>query len=245
MNNLLTSTNISTIFMSPDFRIKRYTPSATELLNLIPSDIGRPLKDITRKFSDAALFGDAESVLKTLIPLSKEVMSDEGKWFIRRILPYRTQENKIQGVVVTFTDVTERKKVEEELQMHEERFRLLVANVQDFAILMLDPEGLVVTWNVGAERLKGYKAEEIIGENFSRFYTPEDIAENKPEKELKTALETGQATEEGWRVRKDGSSFWASVIITALRDDDGMVRGFAKIIRDITERKKTEEEIKD
>ena len=116
MNNLLTSTDIATLFMSPDFRIKRYTPSATELLNLIPSDIGRPLNDITRKFSDDALFDDAESVLRTLIPLSKEVLTNDGKWFIRRILPYRTQEDKIQGVVVTFTDVTERKKVEEELQ---------------------------------------------------------------------------------------------------------------------------------
>ncbi len=129
----------------------------------------------------------------------------------------------------------------EELRKSEERFRLLVANVKDYAIFMLDPEGRVETWNAGAEHLKGYKAEEIIGEHFSRFYTAEDIAGNRPEAELKKAMETGQAEEEGWRVRKDGSLFWAGVTITALRDDNGMLRGFAKVTRDITKRKLAEE----
>jgi PAS domain S-box-containing protein len=145
---------------------------------------------------------------------------------------------RMAGIV---QDITARKQAEAELRTSEERFRLLVANVKDYAIFMLDPEGRVVTWNAGAEHLKGYKAEAIIGENFSRFYTAEDVARNKPEKELKTALELGQAEEEGWRVRKDGSIFWASVLITALRDDNGILHGFAKITRDITERKQAEE----
>ena len=116
--------------------------------------------------------------------------------------------------------------------------------MKDFAIFMLDPEGRVIAWNFGAERLKGYKEEEIIGEHISRFYTAEEIALNLPEKELRTALEIGQAAEEGWRVRKDGSTFWASIVITALRDSNGMLRGFAKIVRDITERKKAEDKNK-
>ncbi len=140
-------------------------------------------------------------------------------------------------------DITDRKKAEEQLRKSEERFRLLVAGVKDYAIFMLDPEGKVETWNEGAEHLKGYKAEEIIGEHFSRFYTAEDIASNKPERELKAALETGETEDEGWRVRKDGSIFWASVLITALRDNNGMLYGFAKITRDITERKRAEVEL--
>jgi PAS domain S-box-containing protein len=142
-------------------------------------------------------------------------------------------------------DITERKQAEEALSKSEERFRLLVTGVKDYAIFMLDQEGNVVTWNAGAERLKGYKAEEIIGQHFSRFYTPEDIAGNQPEKELKTARTIGQAEEVGRRVRKDGSVFWAGVLLTALRDDKGMLRGFAKITRDITERKKAEEELQE
>jgi PAS domain S-box-containing protein len=113
LNNLLTSTNIATIFMSEDFRIKRYTPAATQLLNLIPGDIGRPLKDITRRFSDDSLFEDAVSVLRRLAPMGKEIESDDGKWFMRRILPYRTQDNRIEGVVVTFTDISDIKQAEE------------------------------------------------------------------------------------------------------------------------------------
>ncbi len=140
-------------------------------------------------------------------------------------------------------EINEHRQAEIALQESEERFKLLVANVKDYAIFMLGPEGRVETWNAGAERMQGYKAEEIIGEHLSRFFTSEDITANKPEKELKTALEIGEAEEEVWHVRKDGSLFWASVTITALRDVDGMLRGFVKITRDITERRKAEEEL--
>src|SRR5258708_10200274 len=108
---------------------------------------------------------------------------------------------------------------------------------------MLDLEGRVTTWNEGAERIKGYRAEEIIGQHFSKFYTPEAAALGKPALELKKAAEQGRFEEEGWRVRKDGSRFWASVVVTPLRDRTGKLRGFAKVTRDITERKQTEEQL--
>lgn len=119
---------------------------------------------------------------------------------------------------------------------------LLVDAVQEYAIFMLDPAGNVETWNQGAAQIKGYTAEEIIGRHFSVFYVPEEVAAGKPERELRQALAEGQIRDEGWRVRKDGSRFWANVVITAVRDDAGAVQGFAKITRDDTVRRQAEEQ---
>jgi PAS domain S-box-containing protein len=127
------------------------------------------------------------------------------------------------------------------LRESEERFRLLVESVKDYAIFMLDPEGRITTWNRGAQRIKGYGPEEIIGEHFSIFYTEEDVERGHPAHELRLAAAEGSYEEEGLRVRKDGSTFWASVVITALRDEEGDLQGFAKVTRDITARKETEE----
>jgi len=135
-------------------------------------------------------------------------------------------------------------KVEEGQLGSESSFRLLVQSVKDYAIIMLDPEGNVASWNEGAQKFKGYRAEEIVGKNFSIFYTPEDIARGKPAQELKIAADQGRFEDEGWRVRKDGSKFWANVTITALRDPDGSLRGFGKVTRDLTERKLVEEALK-
>jgi len=123
-------------------------------------------------------------------------------------------------------------------------FQLLIDNIRDYAILLLDPKGTVLTWNSGAERLKGWKAAEIIGQNFSRFYPPEDLAKGKTEMELKGALEEGRFEDEGWRVRKDGSRFWANVVITPLLDKNGELRGYGKVTRDLSERRKGEEKVR-
>jgi PAS domain S-box-containing protein len=120
-------------------------------------------------------------------------------------------------------------------------FRLLVEAVEDYAIFLIDSKGYVSTWNIGAKRIKGYNASEIIGQHFSRFYPEEDIAANKPGRELEIAIREGRLEDEGWRLRKDGSKFWANVIITALRDANGKLFGFAKVTRDITERMKAHE----
>ena len=124
----------------------------------------------------------------------------------------------------------------EKLKETEEGFRLLVEGVRDYAIYSLDPDGFVTTWNTGAQRIKGYTAEEIIGKHFSCFYTPEDVQSNHPDRALQIAAAEGKYEEENLRVRKDGSVFWATVLISALRDRTGELRGFAKVVQDITER---------
>jgi PAS domain S-box-containing protein len=156
----------------------------------------------------------------------------------------------LQGVVISaLTEAlhTARSRAEAstaEARSHEERFRLLVEGVEDYAIFMLDPDGRVASWNAGAKRINGYDEEEIIGERFSVFYTEEDVLKDHPEEELRVATSEGRYQEEGFRVRKDGSRFWASVLTTALRDEEGNLRGFSKVIRDITERKRAEDELK-
>jgi PAS domain S-box-containing protein len=138
-------------------------------------------------------------------------------------------------------DITARKRAEKTSREKDEQLRLLVDGVKDYAIFMLDPEGRVATWNQAAERIKGYRAHEIVGHHFSRFYLPEDLQNHKPERELQTAIAEGHYEEEGWRIRKDGSRFCAHVVITALRDETGKLRGFSKITRDVTEQRRAQE----
>ena len=138
-----------------------------------------------------------------------------------------------------------RRELEEQRRLTEESFRLMVESVTDYAIVMLDPEGRVVSWNSGAERIQGYRSEEIIGQHFSRFYSREDIAHGTPRRNLDIVVAKGRFEDEGWRLRKDGSAFWANVVITAIRDQDGNLRGFAKLTRDLTERRKVDAELTD
>src|SRR5262249_12875897 len=126
----------------------------------------------------------------------------------------------------------------------EERFRLLVDSVSDYAIFLLDTDGRVASWNAGAQRIKGYTASEIVGQSFERFYPPDKIASGWPREELRRAREQGRIEDEGWRIRKDGTRFWASVVITALRDSHGELQGYAKVTRDLTERREQEEALR-
>ncbi len=139
--------------------------------------------------------------------------------------PIRDAAGNVTGMLGIFWDITERKRVEAELHEAQERFRLLLDGVKDYAIYMLDPKGRVISWNAGAARIKGYQSEEILGKDFSCFYGAEDIAAGKPARELQESLSKGRFEEEHWRVRKDGSAFWASVVITPMYDDSGALRG--------------------
>ena len=137
------------------------------------------------------------------------------------------------------------KRTTERLRESEERFEVLIESIQDYAIYILDPSGFVVSWNNGAQRIKGYTAKEIVGKHFSRFYTPDDNRINKPTQNLEIAAAKGRYEDESLRLRKDGSIFWANVVITAIRDDSGNLTGFAKVVRDITERKAAEQRVQE
>jgi PAS domain S-box-containing protein len=155
----------------------------------------------------------------------------------------RDEHGDLRGYVKVTRDLSARRKAEEELRQSEERLRLMIESVRDYAIFMLNPDGYVATWNPGAERLKGYTAGEIIGQHFSRFYPPEELASGKPARELEIAASSGKFEEENVRVRKDGTRFWAGVVLSAVRNDKGELLGFAKITRDLTSRKRAAEEM--
>ncbi|MEP7130251.1 MAG: PAS domain S-box protein [Sphingomicrobium sp.] len=178
---------------------------------------------------------------------------DEG-WRVRKdgsrfwanvvIDPIRDPAGDLVGFAKVTRDLTDRRAAEEELRASEERFRLLVQSVTDYAIYMLDPQGHVSSWNAGAERFKGYSADEIMGQHFSRFYTDEDLEAGIPRIALETASSEGRFEAEGWRKKKDGSKFWASVIIDPIRNEGGELIGFAKVTRDLSEKRAIEEQLR-
>ena len=371
LQNLMGATQIATLFLDRHLRILRFTPRIGELFNIRPADRGRPLSDLTHQLGYDELTDDARRVLDRLVPIEREVQDRKGQWYLTRVLPYRSQTDHIEGVVITFVDITTRKKAEEALReseeqfralvdasasmvwttdaegrivddspswraftgqtfdewrgwgwlnavhpddrerveedwreavaMHtplnnrfrvyhapsgsyhmtslravplggrdgstrgwvgmnideshqheaeealrrsEERYRLLVENATEYAILMLDADGRIVSWSRGAERIFGYGEDEVLGEPATLMFTKADREAGVPEREMETAFRTGQASDDRWHVRKNGDRFWANGVMTALRDDEGALRGFAKVLRDNTERKRTEEELR-
>jgi PAS domain S-box-containing protein len=182
------------------------------------------------------------------------IFEEEG-WRVRKdgtqfwaavvLTAIRDDRGALVGFAKITRDVTERHRIQKELTHERELFQMFTQAVQDYAMFMLRPEGTVSTWNPGAARIKGYTADEIVGHHFSVFYTDEDVENGRPDRELEIASEAGRFEEEGIRVRKDGSRFWAHVVISRVTDNAGRIAGFAKITRDITERKQAEESIRE
>jgi PAS domain S-box-containing protein len=235
--------------LDPDGMVTSWNSGAERFKGYAPSEI------IGQHFSRFYTPEDQERGIpaKALETAQREGKFEAEGWRVRKdgtrfwayvvIDPIRQPKGEIIGYAKITRDLTERRAAEEELRRGQEQFRLLVQGVTDYAICMLDTKGLVSSWNLGAQRIKGYAPGEIIGQHFSRFYTDEDRAAGAPQEALETARRDGRFEKEGQRVRKDGTRFWAHVIIDAITNDAGEPIGFAKITRDITERRQAQEKL--
>jgi two-component system CheB/CheR fusion protein len=232
LKNLISSTDIATVFVDPAMRIKRFTPAAASLFNIIASDIGRSLFDITHKLEYDDLARDARAVFATLGTIEHEIRSTDGRNLLARLLPYRTVEDRIGGAVLTFVDVTGLRQAESDVDAGKERMQLIADTMTDFAILTLDLEGRMTSWSAGAIKLFGYTESEAIGQPFDILFRAEERALGAPAEKLRIARDTGRSPDERWMLRKDGSLFWGSGVTTPLHT--GNVDGYAKICRDIT-----------
>jgi two-component system CheB/CheR fusion protein len=230
--NLMNSTDIGTIFLDRQLRVKLSTPSAQRIFNLLPSDVGRKLSDITTRLLSEDLYPDIQQVLDRLNTIEREVQTTEGQHFLMRIRPYRTVDDRIDGVSVTFHDVTEWRQAESRVRASEEWLRLLIERAIDYAIFTVTADGRIDSWNPGAERMFGYKSDDIIGRDASLLFTAEDRAEGVPEAELRSALQNGRAIDERWHLRQDGTRLYCSGVMTPL--GAGRELRFAKIARDLT-----------
>ncbi|MEO6567148.1 MAG: chemotaxis protein CheB, partial [Opitutaceae bacterium] len=245
MSSLLASSDIAVVFLDTNFRIRRFTPAVRDLIELIPSDVGRPVKDMALKFVDPEFVTDIELVLEKLVPLEREIGSASGRFYVRRTLPYRTVDHRIGGVVVTFVDISRRREAEGALRESEERHRLILGGVKEYAIFMLDERGKFATWSPGAERVFGYTSGEAVGKSLDILLTPEDRAAGRAEKEMAQARSRDSASEDRWHVRKGGTRFWGSGVLAAVKDEGGHLRGFVTILRDNTDQKFAEEALRE
>ena len=230
LNNLIASNEIATIFVDSGMRIKRYTPRATDIFNIIATDIGRSLLDITHKLDYPELADDASTTFETLRPVEREVRSLDGRYYIVRMVPYRTTEDRIEGAVMTYFDISGRREAESRMLAAEGRMRLVAESARDYAIIILDVDGKVTSWNKGAERIFGYSEGEIVGQSVEAIFSDEDRANGMPAEEMRRAREEGRAEDERWHRHKDGTLLYCSGVMSPLRD--GESQGYAKIARD-------------
>ncbi|WP_137806331.1 CheR family methyltransferase [Pseudomonas sp. G(2018)] len=240
LTNLIASTDIATVFVDRNMRIRWFTPRATDIFSMLPVDTGRSLLDITHRLEYPELAEDAATVFESLNMIEREVSSNDQRWYIARLLPYRSSEDHIDGTVLTFIDITKRRTAEDELRLNEERMRLVAESTHDFAIIILDEHGVITDWNTGAELIFGYTKAEVLGAYYDLIFSPEDRAAGIPALELKAAREQGRGEDERWHLRKDGSRFYCSGEVTLLKGEN--LEGYVKIARDLTGHKRMHDE---
>jgi two-component system CheB/CheR fusion protein len=237
LQNLMVATDIGTIFLDRQLSVKGFTPRVQDVFNLIPADIGRPLSDITHKLKYDELAEDAAKVLRNLGNIEHEVQNNAGAWFLARIGPYRTLEGKIDGVVMTFVDITRRKLSEEKLWWQ----AAMVASSHD-AIISCSRLWKVVSWNDAAERLFGYKEAEVISRDIKFLSPPNNEAELN---EIRSAIARGEGkTLETVRVKKNGEPVNVSITFSLVKDGTGKAIGATEVLRDISSRKKAQEALR-
>jgi PAS domain S-box-containing protein len=239
MANLLNSTDVATVFLDRGQRVKLFTPSTRRLFSLMAADVGRPLRDIAPKVTDPDLERDAGDVLRDLAPREREVRTEDGHWYLRRVLPYRTRDDRIDGVVMVFVDITDREQKDAAVR----RLAAIVESSAD-AIFSKDLDGTIRTWNRGAERLYGYTRDEAVGRSVEMLF-PEDRAQEFAT--IMTRLRRGEAVEhlETERVRKDGRRVTVALTVSPIRAGNGEVVSASVTGRDITERKRAEEALRE
>lgn len=241
------ATDYAIFLLDAEGYVQSWSRGAERIKGYAPNEI------VGRHFSIFYLPEDRENEkpARALATVRREGRFEEEGYRLRKngarfwanvvITPLLDDAGGVRGFAKVTRDLSERRAAAEALRQSEERFRMLIEGVREYAIYMLDPRGVVTTWNVGAERLKGYSASEIIGQSFAKFFLEEDVASGKPERELVVAQTEGRFEDEGWRVRKDGTRFWANVVLSPLRASDGELLGFAKVTRDLSGRKQAEE----
>ncbi|HXW07996.1 MAG TPA: chemotaxis protein CheB [Vicinamibacterales bacterium] len=241
IQNLINSTEIGTIFLDRSMRIKFFSPPAREIFTLIPADRGRPLFDISSSLREPDLRPEIERVLDRLERVEREVRLRGDRWQLMRVLPYRTTDDRIDGVVLTFVDITPIKQAADRLRASQGRLRLVLESVTEYAIFTTDAHGHIDSWNPGAARAFGYAEAEILGRSAALLFTTDDRDRGVFEDEMRRAVDDGRSIDERWHVRKDGSRFFASGSASPLRDEQGGLMGFVKVCRDLTGRKRWED----
>jgi two-component system CheB/CheR fusion protein len=239
LKNLLENTQIATVFLDNDLRVKSFTASMTEVYNLIESDLGRPITDISSRVDYPELRDDVRRVLRTLAPVEREIRDPASDTrYLLRVLPYRSGDNFIAGAVITFANVSEVVRVEAALTASEARYRMIVESATDYAIIAMEAGRRITGWNPGATNIFGASENEMVGKKADVIFPPEDCDAGVPQAQAGVALQQGRAADLRWYVRHDGSRFWGAGVLMPLRDP---TQGFVMIIHDRTQDRDHEE----
>ncbi|TAM99243.1 MAG: PAS domain S-box protein, partial [Rhodanobacteraceae bacterium] len=234
LQNFISSTEIATVFVDPGLRIKRYTPRIADIFNIIPGDIGRSLLDITNRLDYPQLAEDASAAFETLRLIEREVRGADGRWYVARVLPYRTAANHIDGAVLTFIDTEFWRGAHARISHGEVQMRMAAESSSEHAIIVLDEHGIVTAWNSGAEHIFGWSMAEMHGQSIERIFTPGDLKARVLESELAGAAESGHIEEARWHMNKQGDRLYCSGVLSHFATD--RFRAYVKIVRDATQR---------
>ena len=232
LQNLTDSSEIGTLFLDTGLRIRMFTPPVTDLFNITDGDVGRPITNFTHHLNYEEVEQDVRVVLRDLAPIEKEICSASDRWFMVRVRPYRTLDNRVDGVVVTFDDITERRQIARSLRENEEQLAAIFETALDYAIFTTDFSGTITRWSPGAAAIFGWSELEIVGQSAEMLFVPEDRSAGQMEREMRAARENGAEEDVRWHLRKDGSRVYIQGAVRSLGS-----WGFAKIGQDVTERR--------